>query len=466
MLNKLLVFLSLLFWFVFSSPVFSQLYQNNILLESRFERLRYNFLNLYARHTADSLQIQNKHGQRDYGVDVIGGYRNSALDYYSVYNDNAHFLFSPYINGKFHENVSFKFRFNVENVKDELVDANKPFWADDLRNFRGGVEIGAITWKHDKFQVKFGRDFLFLPVVTNENLLFSNFNYPYDQLKLEYRNKDIAFSAYYLRLNSTRENGVIFNRHLNGHRLSINLFGKGYFAINEVILYGGENRNVNFLLLNPFIGYYVFQKNDRNFESNTLISTELFYQHHRLFAYVEFLLDDFQIDKEVSSDLEPNEFGYNITFGVKDIAPGLHWSLNHTKVANRTYNAPDQNYEKYIYKNYPIGHFAGNNFWEMKTSVRYEAGSRFMTDLDFFYREFGDEALYSEFNKIFLNFSVDQGYNEKFPFGEIRKQAGIVSNTFLTIGNNVTANLRFSYWFKKSFLKHRFNYSLNLAFHY
>ncbi|MHA1887515.1 MAG: hypothetical protein ACTSX0_05790 [Promethearchaeota archaeon] len=345
------------------------------------------------------------------------------------------------------------------------MDSNKTYWSDEFAGMRGGVEIAVLNYSYDNFSVKFGRDYFIPGFTLYENLLFSKYNYAYDQLKLAYRNKYLEISTYYLDLNDITYNGTLFQRHLNGHRLSFNLFDKGYLAVNEVILYGGEGRQMNFMLLNPFLPFYVYQKNVRNFESNSLISLEFFYQHKNLFFFSEFLLDDFQIDKEVPGDLEPNEFGYNLTVGIKEILPHLNWSFNHTKVSNRTYNAPIKDYEKYIYKNYPIGHFSGNNFWELKSTVGYYT-DKLMGEMKFYYREFGNEALYGEFNKDYLNYTVGQGYKEDFPFGEKRKQFGVETNHFYNLTKNIIFNFRFSYWFKKAFIKENFNYGINLVFHY
>ncbi|HEM49323.1 MAG TPA: hypothetical protein ENO27_03835, partial [Caldithrix sp.] len=343
-----------------------------------------------------------------YGLDIFGAFKNSAVSPYQVYNDRFHYLVSPFGHYKFNDQVTLDVRGNIENKKDDLVYAERAYWSDELAGHYGGFEIAKITYNSDHFFVKYGRDYFLQGKYFYENLLFSKYNYPYDQLVYGLKNDYFELSSYYLSLNSLRENNDINIRHLNGHRLSVNL-QIGYLAFNEVILYGGENRQINLALFNPLLIYYSYQKNARNFESNSLVSAELYLYYRDYFFFGEFLLDDFQIDKDVPDDLEPTEWGMNVTIGKNKLIENLNWKLNYTRVANRTYNAPIKDYEKFVYKNYPIGHFFGNNFWEIKSSLTYIPSEKLWMELTLSHLEYGDEALYSPFNKDYLNYTVEEG---------------------------------------------------------
>lgn len=459
-------FLALIFVgiMVCNAMIFGQIYNNNPYLERSILFNERNFENLYTFHLEDHLMpSEGNLSLSKIGFDVVGGYQNQVPNHYSVYNDQYHFLASPYFYSTFSKNVSFGVRLNIENVKDELMDENKVYWGDNFGEFRGGLEIGYVKFSNEHFEVKFGRDYFFPGYYTGENLLFSKYQYPYDQLKLVYRNKFLEFSSYYLPLVRTAQN---INRHLHGHRLSINLFGKGYVALNDVVLYGGEHKQIEVALLNPFIPYYVYSQNTPDFQSNTLLSMELFYRYKKAYIFTEFLLDDFQIEKKTPADLEPNEFGYNITLGVENILPKWYWSFNLTKVANRTYNTPDNTWEKYLNKNYPIGHFRGNNFWEISTSVKYYHSEDLAAKLSVYYNEFGDEALYGEFNKDFLNYTIEEGYSEPFPFGTVKSVSLTELKVFYTLARKIILSGGGSYWFKKTLSIKDFGYNLQATYHF
>lgn len=448
----------------FSPIVLGQIHNNNPYLERTILLNEGRFENLYRFHLQDSLlQFAGKPPHKQIGFDITGGYQNQLPNHYSVYNDEFHFLGSPYFYSYFHQNISFGIRVNIENVKDQITDENKPYWGDDFGGVRGGLEIGYVKFSNRNFEVKFGRDYFMPGYYPGERLLFSKYQYSYDQLKFVYRNRFLEFSSYYFPLIRMAEN---VNRHLHGHRLSINLFGRGYVALNDVVLYGGEFKQIEAALLNPFIPYYVYSQNTAHFLSNTLLSLEFFYKYKKAYLFGEFLLDDYQIEKKTPADLEPNEFGYNITAGIENLLPGLNWSLNHTKVSNRTYNSPDNDWEKYINKNYPIGHFRGNNFWEISTSMNYYYSRDLAARFSFYYNEAGEEALYGEFNKDFLDYTVEEGYSEPFPFGEVERFSLAEIKFFYNVTPNILVNGSGSYWFKAPFSLKDFGYNIYVSYHF
>ena len=398
-----------------------------------------------------------------YGFDLTSVYQNSALTPYQAYNDPVHYLVSPFGHLKFSNHIMMDVRGNIENKKTDLVYEQRPFWSDELAGHRGGFEVAKITYDSDNFFVKFGRDYFLQGNYFYENLLFSRYNYPYDQLYFGFKNDYFELSSYYLALNSLREGGSVYLRHLNGHRLSINL-KIGYLAFNEVILYGGENRQMNIVLLNPLIIYYSYQKNNKNFESNSLVSAELYLNYHKYFIYGEFLLDDFQIDNKVPGDLEPTEWGMNVTLGKNSIINDFNGKINYTRVANRTYNAPLKDYEKYLYKNYPIGHFLGNNFWELQASLAYVPNNISSIEIQFSHIEFGKESLYGPFNTDYLNYTVEQGYSESFPFGSVDVLTGMQVSGWLSLFKNLLFKANMNYWFDNQSLEKDFTYSVGLAY--
>ena len=144
----------------------------------------------------------------------------------------------------------------------------------------------------------------------------------------------------------------------------------------------------------------------------------------------------------------------------------MDWNINYTHAAYRTFNAPVKDYEKYIYKNYPIGHFLGNNFWELKSTLSWRAEEKFHAQMTLYYLEAGEEALYSPFNKDYLNYTVKQGYEENFPFGKIITQYGFESTIDYNITDNILLKNNLSYWFKKGILENNFNYSFGIVYHY
>ena len=61
---------------------------------------------------------------------------------------------------------------------------------------------------------------------------------------------------------------------------------------------------------------------------------EFYLNYFDYFIFGEFVLDDFQADKKVPGDLEPAEYGINMTVGKNNIFNNYDWKLNFTKVSN------------------------------------------------------------------------------------------------------------------------------------
>ena len=140
------------------------------------------------------------------------------------------------------------------------------------------------------------------------------------------------------------------------------------------------NQPINFDLLNPFGFYYLYQHSE-DFQSNCILSIEFLINQWGFDFFGELVVDDFQVDKKEPSDLEPAEYTIMIDVN-KEIYKNLNLSFNYTKVANRTFNSQFFSHEKFINKNFSIGHILGNNFWKYHYSIKY-FNSKFIYHLSF-----------------------------------------------------------------------------------
>ena len=89
---------------------------------------------------------------------------------------------------------------------------------------------------------------------------------------------------------------------------------------------------------------------------------------------------------------------------------------------------------------------------------------RLFAELSGYYLEKGDEGLYLPFNKDFLNYTVEQGYSESFPFGNIHEQSGFVLYSRYAVFKNLNTSAKISYWLANSFLEQDFNFLFGLHY--
>lgn len=466
--NKKLIIIFLLM--VIPLLNFAQI-QRNMILENKFLSLKYDWDKSYLKNIGDKLTEERFSDTVSYikfGINADIFLQNSSIDPAWNYNDPVNYTVVPVIFGQGTKNLTFYISFMAQNAKSEILDSRKYYLGERQIGHWGDFEITKVKYETKHFYLKFGRDYFMPGMYFYESMLFSQYQYPYDQIVLAYRNKLLEVSSYYLRLNDMIYNDERYLRHLNGHRISFNLFNNGYIALNEYILYQGVQRPINPALFNPFLIYYLYQRNENIGGTNSMMSMDFFYHFNQLFVQGEIIMDDFMTERKTYSDLEPNKFGFSLTSGIKDILHGLNWNINYTRIANRVYATGNGNYIEYlVHENLPIGYFYGSNLWDIKTSVSY-LSKRYQGELQFIYRKTGDDVVYSPYNTDHYqghgpNDPLEPGaeWIEPFPYVSDGSNPnifwGFKTDNYYQILDYLGLNLKASYWIKKGLLSSNFN---------
>ena len=398
----------------------------------------------------------------------------SHLNYEFNYLNNFYDKNNIYLRYSYNSNLNsqyfLSFSMFIENSKKRSKIQNIEYHNDSLLGYSTDLEKGYMSFQNENFFIKCGRDY-FLPGYYSFNrILFSSKGYPFDQFFFEYNNNKISISSFYLHLdpflnisNGSSTTQFPIKRYLNGHRIDYK-FNNGYFAVNELIIYGGANSSLELPFLNPLIPYYIYHKNHGNFPSNSIISFEFFIKNKKHNFFFEFVLDDIQIDNDTSYDLEPAQFGFFVE-SKSYITKNNQIKFNYLMISNRTFNAPDNDYEKYINNNFPMGHFLGNNFWNTSFSIISELPN-LVYSLEFSYLVLGEEALYSDFNKDYLDYTIEQGYSEEFPFGDKRNIIFLSFDTRYNLSKFFSLDFSISKWFiyneNKNGVNYLFSFNYNI----
>jgi hypothetical protein len=381
---------------------------------------------------------------------------SSLIDYSNKFKDDMYFI-SYSVSNSINSKVNYSFSIFSENTKNTPVNNSVKYPYDSFMGISGDIQKGILRYNNNDFSFRVGRDNFLPGKYLNDRILFSSNNYPYDQLVFTFVKNKISISSFYLYLDKLLNQGNSFYRHLHGHRMNY-IFDDGYIALSEICVYGSDNSSFHFPLLNPFTPFYLYQMNN-SFSLNSIFSLEVLFEKNKNHIFLEFVLDDFQIEKKYPEDLEPTEFGILLDIR-RYFNPFLSYNLNYTKVSNRTFNSPDNISEKMLYKNFPIGHHLGNNFWKFSNSISVEKNSHVLSII-FTYIERGEEALYSDFNTDYLNFSIEDGYQEHFPFGPIEIMEGVVVDYSYIFSENLFFNIGMAYWYKSFLDNDGFNFSIS-----
>ena len=437
---------------ILNSLIVAQIVDDNDYLQYLKIDLSANSLNKLSFYES-KVNIKNIHFKYDF--------YNSIINYNQKFKDN-NFLFVYSLADTIDSNMDFELSLFLENSKSEPVNHYSRYYNDQFNGFSGDIRKSYLIYQNNNFVFKIGRDYFLPGKYLQDRLLFSANGFPYDHFVFSFIKDKFSISSFYLKLNNFRENNLSYNRHLSGRRMILNL-KNGYISLNEISVYGGEYQNINMSLLNPFNISYIYQMNN-NFSLNSIISLEYLFQNKNYSVFIEFVLDDIQIEKNTSDDLEPTEFGFLLNYN-KNINNFFNFNSSSVIISNRTFNAPVFEYEKLIYKNFPIGHILGNNFWKIENSIVYGI-QNFSLSGSHIYIEKGNEALFSTFNTDFLNHSIDEGYQEEFPFGPKSIMSGFLIQFDWRKYKNVNFSTSISYWFNTYLDNEGINLSTSISYNY
>jgi len=220
----------------------------------------------------------------------------------------------------------------------------------------------AYIWFHlNRFGALFGRQSLFWGPGYGGSLIISDNSPAFDMIMLKARFGPVqamAFSAVLDKMWSERGDPpyrYLADRYLSGHRIDWLVGNRVELGLSEVILYGGEARNMELQYMNPLLPYYASQWNSK-LDNNVLASADFAIRPvDKLKVYGQFLVDDFNY-----ADHDPNALGYIAGFYLSDPLGILRTDLRaeYTRVDSWTYThlVPENQFTHY---GWVIGHHLG-----------------------------------------------------------------------------------------------------------
>ncbi len=319
---------------------------------------------------------------------------NSAIDI----DKNFTIYYSAYLDSKF---------------KDD-----KSYTGYEWRGMSGVQEQIYISYNTNRFKLKFGRDYVKWGYGQTGNLMISDNSRPFDMLSLQVNSKYLSMQTFLAQLDKMYNS----ERYLTAIRFETKIMKRLYLGFGQAALYGGKNRPVDFTLSNPLMFYSFTQDNDKK-PMNMMLYFDFAYRlFNKMRCYGELLVDDFQIDHEVKSDLEPNEIGFLFGLEAVDFIYNFSGWIEFVQVRNRTYNVPNQRpFEKFLHKNQYIGHKIGTDFQCLQMELNKWLNSYFRMSFGYRLIRHGEGTIKGDFTEPYMDDEVTMktGYVEKIPYGII-----------------------------------------------
>ena len=304
---------------------------------------------------------------------------------------------------------------------DNRLDKDQGYLGRSWRSLEGFTEQGYLqaSMLSDKLRVLLGRDFLRWGPGRYGSLHISDNSRPFDMIKLTASHKNISITSIHAELDIINK----IPRYFAAHRLDINIWDQLFLGVTESVLYLSENQGLRIAYLNPFISFYGLNVNGGNPVGNIFISVDFsLYLKEKYNLWFEFLIDDFQIDREVPGDLEPNELGIITGLDIADPLglEGTTITAEYARITNRTYKTPN-NAEWLLHRNKQIGYSLGSDLdrWNIQLSKWINGPHKVTAMIEILRRGEGEADI--PWDQPWFDFNVEEGYSEPFPTGIIER---------------------------------------------
>ena len=330
---------------------------------------------------------------------------------------------SPKFYVPFNKSVSIYFKHNLvkNNAFYSPLDEAKRFYQyKEFSGINSYTEEGYLHLNYSFLQAKIGRFYDQLGTAPYDNLFIGSQDY-HDGYKFTFFYKKLEFSTRFYQLSNYWKLHQ-YNRYFYQHSLKWNVNKRFSLEFIEMATTASKNGAPKFHYINPLTSYYAIQTN-HNINSNTILGFVAQYSDKQTAFWLEFLLDDFQIDetnKQGVKEKEPTEFGLQV--GAKYAFQNSFLLSSLSVVRNRTYNdevelEDNTSFTKYIDHDKTIGHSLGNNFVHGILQYVNSFSNSFKYSAVIEYGVFGDENVFSRFNTDFYNRETNE---ETIPYGKIR----------------------------------------------
>jgi hypothetical protein len=338
----------------------------------------------------------------------------------SIGESNKNIILSTWIEINFPGRLSLVNQFAINPSIDDQVNGIDKTW----RGITAHTEQAFVLWKPKTvfvdLSLKLGRIYTQYGPGRTGQMLFSNSSRPLDQFSINLTKSKFTFTQHIAKLDAINK----LNRYFSLHRMEYRE-GKWQIAINESILYSGEDRNLELNYSNPFIFYHLEQVNGPELEGNTIGSIDFRYRFHHSSLYSELLIDDIQVDKNEVGDLEPNELGFLL--GVETSLANVYMGLEYISLTNRTYKSTKIE-QWFTHREIPIGYYLGSDLERINFFTRVYLPSNWQFDFEVDLLRTGEGEMDSPWDSPWISpdITLSTGYSEKFPTGII-EQSTILS---------------------------------------
>ncbi len=318
----------------------------------------------------------------------------------------------------------------IDIARDRKLKGNQGYtassWLDEWKwKYTADFSKAYIYYNKNRYEFLLGRQKLSWGTGYFSNLALSDNSPSFDMLFARATFGPVKFTTFSTELDRMwHEHGelgsetdpfyrYLASRYLSGHRIDWIVNSRISAGISELILYGGETRNMELRYINPLLPYYAEQYNSK-LDDNVLISFDISTRPiDGVKIYGELLIDDFNYAKVYDYEINhPSSLGYiaGIYLNEPLNIPMIDFRTEYTRIDTWTYShRVDEN--QYLHYGWIIGHKLGPD----SEQVFFEINKMFSVfarlKINYAYRRWGKEMAFWG--------TKEDYYETKFPSGKV-----------------------------------------------
>jgi hypothetical protein len=187
-----------------------------------------------------------------------------------------------------------------------------------------------------------------------DGLLLAPYAYSYDHLGYRFGSDKIALTGLYAPFNDF---GGDTARHFSSHRFDWRILDNLAISVSESVVYGGENRGIDFNLTNP-VGVWEISGNPEGQERNAFGMAEVWFRiFDDVVTYGAFLVDNTSVgDEEAGKESGFNQFAAAFSLLLPSLKSNLALRGDLTVVSSLAYRSRVDFWEYYMIDNIGLAH--------------------------------------------------------------------------------------------------------------